>query len=288
VRIGAIEVLAVDDGRFWLDGGSMFGVVPQALWKKSNPPDEEGRIELALRCLLLRAEGRVLLVDTGIGDHWPAEEAARFRIDRGPGLLGALAQQGLGPDDVTDVILTHLHFDHAGGAVQKGPSGLVPTFKKARHHLQRRNFAHGQRPFARDKASYLARLITPLIGGVEWTLYDGPAQILPGLDVLPFEGHTPGQQLIRVRDPQQRTGWLLYGADIVPTSSHLSPPFVMGYDLQPDVTAKEKARLIHRAIEDHGILVFEHDPKIDAASVTRDEKGRPVVERVISLRAPTH
>lgn len=263
----------------------MFGVVPQVLWRKTNPPDEEGRIELALRCLLLRTRDRVILVDTGIGDHWEAEEAARFRIDRGGGLLSALQAHGVGPEGVTDVILTHLHFDHAGGAVRRGPSGLVPTFPKAVHHLQRRNWAHALRPTARDRASYRGPLIRPLIDGVALALHDGPTRLLPGLDLLPFEGHTPGQQLVRISDPTRSSGWLLYSADIVPTRSHVAPAFVMGYDLQPDVTAKEKARLIERAIQDGGVLVFEHDPEIDAAQVVRDERGRPRLGPAVSLSA---
>jgi glyoxylase-like metal-dependent hydrolase (beta-lactamase superfamily II) len=279
VRIGPSEVTPVLDGVFSLDGGAMFGIVPRAIWERGDPPDPENRIVLALRCLLVQVDGRTILVDTGIGDKWSARDVARYAIAReGQGLVGALNAHGISREDVTDVILTHLHFDHAGGVTRRGEGGALElTFPKARHFLQRRNLMHALHPTVRDRGSYLEENFALLARSKRLELLDGPAELAPGVEVVLFEGHTVGQQLVRIRDPlAPRRGWILYGADIIPTSSHLSSAFVMGYDLSPDVTAREKARALARAAEEGGIVVFEHDPRIAAAMITFDEKGRPM------------
>lgn len=278
---------AVLDGTFALDGGAMFGVVPRALWERSDRPDQENRITLALRCLLVRVDERVILVDTGIGEKWSAQDVQRFSIDRGRGLVGSLEAFGLAPEEITDVVLTHLHFDHAGGVTRKGTNGeLELTFPRARHHLQRRNLQHAMAATVRDRASYLAENFELLARSKLLVLADGPKEIAAGVEVLLFEGHTIGQQLVRVRSPRssgQVEPWLLYGADIIPTSSHLGAAFVMGYDLMPDVTAREKERVLKRASEENGMIAFEHDPKISAATVRFDARGRPSVRDAISL-----
>ncbi len=288
MQLGVCEVSSVLDGTFALDGGAMFGVVPRALWERGDPPDQENRITLALRCMLVRVDERAILVDTGIGDKWSPRELSRFAIERGNGLLGALEAFGLGREDITDVVLTHLHFDHAGGVTRKGTNGALElTFPRARHHLQRRNLKHALAATVRDRASYLPENFELLARSSQLVLLDGPQEIAAGVDVLLFEGHTYGQQLVRVRSPQRspesKTRWLLYGADIIPTSSHLGAAFVMGYDLMPDVTAREKERVLKRASEEDGAIVFEHDPKIAAATIRFDDRGRPSVRESLIL-----
>jgi glyoxylase-like metal-dependent hydrolase (beta-lactamase superfamily II) len=283
VRIGPAEVRTVMDGRFHLDGGAMFGIVPKAVWSTSDPPDADNRIALALRCLLVQVDDRVIVVDTGIGTKWSEPDVARFRIEHDDHeLVRSLASLGVAQEDVTDVILTHLHFDHSGGTTRFDQRGRIElTFPKAKHHLQRRNLMHALRPTARDLGSYLAENFDLLSKSAQLVLIDGPEEIAAGVDVILCEGHTVGQQLVRVRDPTPNGKWLLYATDIVPTSSHLSSAFVMGYDLMPDVTAREKAHIIERAEREGGLVVFEHDPDIAACTIQLDVKKRPIVKDAV-------
>ncbi len=285
MRIGSCELSFVSDGEFRLDGGAMFGIIPQPLWTKRAPPDDAGRIEMALRCLLLRVDDRIILVDTGMGDKWNEKEAARFGLDQSSrSMARALAAEGLTADDITDVLLTHLHFDHAGGATRLNEDGkLVLSYPKAKYWVQRRNWQHAQNPTARDQGSYRKENFAPLINSDQLVLLDGPSEIAPGVDTIIFEGHTVGQQLVRVRD-QESGQWLLYCADIIPSSAHLHAPWVMGYDLMPDVTAREKARIVGRAVDEGGWLAFEHDPKVAACKVRLDEKGRPEAYELVTDR----
>jgi glyoxylase-like metal-dependent hydrolase (beta-lactamase superfamily II) len=275
--IGPAQVRTILDGRFCLDGGAMFGIVPKAVWSKSDPPDPDNRIPLALRCLLIQVDERTIVVDTGIGTKWSEADAARYGIDHAEHeLLRSLEALGIGREDVTDVVLTHLHFDHSGGTTRQDARGeLELTFPKARHHLQRRNYAHATRPTSRDRGSYLAENFPR---ADQLALLDGPAEIAAGVDVILFEGHTVGQQLVRVRG---KDAWLLYAADIIPTSSHLGSAFVMGYDLMPDVTAREKERVVQRAAREGGLIVFEHDPDIAACTVQVDARGKPSVKDAV-------
>lgn len=279
MRFGPAEVRAVLDGTFLLDGGAMFGIIPKPVWAKSDVPDAENRILLSLRCLLVQVDERAIVVDTGIGTKWSDRDVERYGIDhRSAELLRSLESLGLGRDDVTDVVLTHLHFDHTGGTTRHAPDGSIElTFPRARHYLQRRNLGHALYPTVKDRGSYLGENFRALVDHGELVLLDGPAEIAAGVDVLIFEGHTVGQQLVRVRDPQPNGNWLLYAADIIPTSSHLASTFVMGYDLMPDVTAREKARIVERAVREGGLLVFEHDPRIAACTVKLDAAERPIM-----------
>lgn len=279
MELGPADVRAVSDGSFLLDGGAMFGIVPKPVWSRTDAADPENRIHLALRCLLIQVDGRRIVVDTGIGTSWSDADIARFGIDhRQTDLLRDLEAVGVGREDVTDVVLTHLHFDHSGGTCRRAASGALElTFPNALHWVQRRNLAHALRPTARDRGSYLPQGFAPLVGHPNLRLLDGPVEIAPGVDTLLCEGHTIAQQLVRVRDPRPGGRWLLYTADIIPSSSHLAAAYVMGYDLMPDVTAREKARIVEVAEREGGVLVFEHDPRMAACTVALDVRGRPVV-----------
>ncbi|MGV3525169.1 MAG: MBL fold metallo-hydrolase [Candidatus Sericytochromatia bacterium] len=271
MKIGPYEVFTLETGRFALDGGAMFGVVPKTLWNRAIPADDLNRIPLALRTLLLVGAGRVILVDTGIGDKFPARQQDMFAIDlTQSNLLTSLASHGLQPADITDVILTHLHFDHAGGATRRVGDKLVPTFPNARYWAQQRNWDWAQNPTDKDRASYLKENFDPLMQHGQLTLLQGQCEILPGVSAWLSDGHTMGQQLIRVHD---QTHSLIYCADIIPTSAHLGVPWVMGYDLQPLVTMDEKRRLLDQAAAEDWVIVFEHDPYMDACRVVAGEKG---------------
>jgi glyoxylase-like metal-dependent hydrolase (beta-lactamase superfamily II) len=259
MRLGPYEVVALEDGFFALDGGAMFGVVPRTIWQKAHPPDERNRIRLALRTLLVRGLGRTLLVDTGIGAKFPDKYRDIYGIDHAQGtLLDRLAQRGIAPADVTDVVVTHLHFDHAGGATTQDPDGrLHPTFPDARIFIQRANWDWASNPNDREKASYLRENFQPLAEAGRVTLLDGPCELYPGLSVLVSDGHTRGQQMVRV-DAGGRT--VLYPGDLIPTSSHLRTAWTMAYDIEPLRVMEEKKRLLAEAARDGWIVCFEHDP----------------------------
>ena len=281
MKLGEWEFRAVHDGRFKLDGGAMFGVVPKTFWQKQHPADEHNRIDLDLRCLLADGpDGRRVLVDTGMGERWDEKKAGIFGLARRPNqLVAELAELGVTRGSVTDVILTHLHFDHAGGAVREGDDGLEPTFPEARHWIQKRqwDWAHG--PSERDRASFRAEDFALLKDRGRLELVDGPGEIMPGVRVTPVSGHTPGQQMVEFHTG---AGVLVYCADLLPFLSQVHVPWIMGFDLNPLLTVTEKKQFLTRAVEDDYVLVFEHDPVHEAATV-RFEDGRFVPGDVFTL-----
>jgi glyoxylase-like metal-dependent hydrolase (beta-lactamase superfamily II) len=282
VRLGAYDVTTVAAEWLRLDGGAMFGVVPRPLWERTNPPDEKNRIQLAARVMLLRGEGRVAIVDAAIG----GKDTARFReiyaIDRSPGLEAGLEREGVLADDVTDVILTHLHFDHAGGATRRDGDRLVPTFPRAAVHVQRGNLRHAREPNERDRASYLADNVAPLEAAGVLREHDPDDEILPGVFARVVNGHTPGQQMIALEDPSRSGACAaVFPCDLVPMTSHLPIPYVMGYDLEPLVTMREKTRWLPLWAEQGSVVVFAHDPEVAAARIALGPRGAyQVAERV--------
>lgn len=278
LMIGPYRVSTLETGEFALDGGAMFGVIPKTLWSREHPADELNRIELALRTLLLVGDDRVILVDTGIGEKFAAKYAAMYGISFEKfSLKKALAAHGLGPDDVTDVILTHLHFDHAGGATRLENGEPVPTFAKATYWVQTRNWEWANAPSEKDRASYLPENFLPLQASGQLQLLEGEGEILPGISAWLSDGHTIGQQLIKISDGQTT---LIYCADIIPTASHLKLPYIMGYDLQPLLTLEEKRKVLQQAIAENWIVVFEHDPQLPACRVRQGAKGPEVAEKI--------
>lgn len=278
MRIGRYEVHAIQTGAFALDGGAMFGVVPRVLWERKIPADALHRIPMALRSLLFRGDGRVMLVDTGIGStKWSEREIARYAIDHSTHeLTRALAALGVAPEDVTDVLLTHLHFDHAGGATRLGTDGVLrPTFPKATYYLQRRNLAWAEHPTEKDQASYLARDFHPIAEAGQLALLDGPessgsALGIEGLTLFISDGHTEAQQLPILTDG---AATIAYGGDLIPTRAHVPIPWVMGYDIRPLQTMDEKRTLLTRAASEHWTLVYEHDPEVAATTVKATDTG---------------
>ena len=271
MKIGDYEITALETGRFALDGGAMFGVVPKVIWNKKNPADELNRIDLALRVLLLEGNGRRILIDTGIGHKLPDKYAKIYGIDHELySLEGALKSKGLTPDDISDVILTHLHFDHAGGATRFEGDAIVPSFKNAQYYIQQANLDWAQNPTEKDKASYLPENFEPLMASGQLKTIQGAGEILPFIHAWTTDGHTIGQQLILIKDDTQA---LLYAADIIPTATHLAVPYVMGYDLQPLLTIAEKKKILRQAVDQNWVIVFEHDPNMAACTVQDSPKG---------------
>lgn len=270
-RIGAWEVSAVTAERFRLDGGAMFGVVPRTLWSRSHAPDDRNRIRMVTRCLLARGEGRVVLVDTGLGAGWSDKERDIYAIENGErSILGAIARKGVTPGMVTDVVLTHLHFDHAGGAVARRGGRLEPSFPNARYHVQEAQLRWAQSPTERDRRSFRPDDFMPLVSDGRMVTADGPAEIAPGLFVEPTRGHTVGHQIVRFGEGR---GAVVHCGDLIPTASHVPVPWVMAYDLSPLVTMQEKRDLLARAADREWILVLEHDPDREAVLAGRQGDG---------------
>lgn len=280
LQLGPHRLDALEPGTFALDGGAMFGIVPKPLWEKKIPADALNRIPQALRCLLVRSHGRIVLVDTGIGDKWTDRERGIYKIDQSAKTLDSeLRRVGVTPDEITDVILTHLHFDHAGGATLRDGDTERPAFPNATYHVQRRNLAWAHHPSEKDKGSYRADNFQALERSGQLHLIEGETELFPGIRLIVSEGHTVGLQLVRVEDGDR---WLTYCADLIPTSAHLKPAWIMAYDLYPLTCIEEKKMLVAEAIADGGILMFEHDPRVQACTV-REEGGEVRVAEEVRL-----
>lgn len=277
LSLGDWTLHTLETGHLWLDGGAMFGSVPRPLWSRTNPPDEKNRIRLAMRCLLLEGRGQRVLVDDGIGRKYDAKFRDIFRVEEDLSLEGALAARGLVPADVTDVILTHLHFDHAGGSTRRDGDRVVPAFPAARYWVQRANLENARRPNARERASYLPENFEPLVEAGSLGTWDGACEPWPGIEVQPVHGHTRGQQVVRVHG-DGRAAWFV--TDLVPTAAHVRVPYVMGYDVAAIETMTEKKLLLGRAAAENAWVVLEHDP--DTAFARPEVQGDDFVwaERV--------
>lgn len=257
MRLGDWTAHTLEAGALWLDGGSMFGSVPKGLWSRSNPPDDRNRIRLAMRTLLLVGHGRRVLVDVGLGTKSDDRFRDLFRVEDEPSLERSLAGLQWTPADITDVVLTHLHFDHAGGATRRDGERLVPTFPAARYWVQRRNWDNAMAPNPRERASYLREHFVPLEEAGVVERVEGAAEPWPGVQLLTADGHTRGQQLVRVHGGGET---LYFVADLIPTAAHVRIPFVMGYDMAAIETMAEKRALLERAVAESAWICLEHDP----------------------------
>ncbi len=282
-RIGPYTLHTLETGRFRLDGGAMFGIVPKPLWARRLPPDERNRITLAMRCLLLESSDRLVLIDTGIGDTYDDRFADLFAIDHAHSdLHRSLAGAGFSAADVTDVILTHLHFDHAGGGTRRVGDRLVPAFPSARYHVQAAHWSWAMHPNPREKGSFLAEKLEPLAASGQLHLVEGPGPLLPGVEVMTVDGHTEAQQIVKIGAGEDV---LVFVADLLPTTHHLAPAWGMAYDVRPLVALEEKALLLEQALQGGWQLFFEHDPDVAVADLERTERGiravagRPLAER---------
>ncbi len=287
LNIGPYELIELPTGLFALDGGAMFGTVPKVLWEKTNPPDEKNRIPMEARALCLKSKDRIIVIDTGNGSDFVEKYgeklgpkfAEMYGADPEKGLIKALQKNGISPDQITDVILTHLHFDHAGGATRALNGKIVPTFPNAKYYVQNKNLQTARNPNIREKASYLAPNFEPLLEHNVLELLDGPVQnMFPSVDLLISNGHTQAQQIVRVSDSQ--TG-LFYCADVIATSSHVRSAWVMGYDLFPLLVIEEKQRLLKEAFEKGYYLYYEHDPYCAYSSVESDKGDYKASQRYL-------
>lgn len=267
MRLGRFEIYPLLDGHFRLDGGAMFGVVPRVLWEKTNPPDDRNRILLALGALLIKAHGKYVLIDTGIGNKGDEKFCDIYGVDRRPSLEESLAEIGLTPKEIRIVVNTHFHFDHAGGDTTRLKDGrIVPTFSKAEYYVQRDEWRFAMTSNERTRASYLLENYEVLSKLDRLNLLDGNAEILPGIRVIRTPGHTEHHQSVIVESEGNTACFL---GDLIPTSSHLPLPYIMGYDLFPLTTLETKRRLLEQAYEEGWVLVFQHDPRVRTGRLER-------------------
>lgn len=278
MRIGNYEIYPIETGHFALDGGAMFGIVPWVFWSKTNPPDERQRIELAARCWLIKGNGKTILVDDGNGTKWSDRLKDIYKLDTTTGdLISSLGKHRISPGDVTDVILTHLHFDHAGGSTVIVDGELVPTFPNARYYVQEKHWELSQQPTEKDRGSFMKDDFVPLMEHDVLEFVDGEFKIFPGIDLLVCNGHTTALQLPKISDGKTT---MLFCCDLVPTASHVPWPYVMAYDVRPLVTIEEKKRIFGRAYEEGWILFLEHDPTTEAITLKPVEKGFAVDQKL--------
>lgn len=276
-----MKIHVIETGLFKLDGGAMFGVVPKTMWQKLNPPDDNNLCTWAMRCLLVQTpDGRNVLIDTGMGDKQDEKFRSHFHPHGTDTLLHSLSAVGVSPDDITDVFLTHLHFDHAGGAVKRAENGeLLPTFQKAKYWCNQAHYDWAYTPNPREAASFLRENFEPLHqhGVIEFITPDANAQPVQGIGVRWCYGHTEALMAPEIHLPDGRK--VIFCADLLPSENHIGLPYVMAYDVRPLVTMTEKEALLTEAAEQGHILFFEHSPTAQCATVKRDERGRFVTEK---------
>ena len=275
-RINKWKIIPIQTGRFWLDGGAMMGTVPKVLWEKEHRPDGENRIELGLRVLLLDDGERRIIIETGLGNKFDKKFADMFSINQSPDpLYDALKKEGYSPDDITDVILTHLHFDHAGGATREVGEAISPSFPNATYIISRSNWDAAISPSPRDRASYLMENFQPLMDSGVVRLVDDNERIYDSVLCYNVNGHTSGQQLIIIGDKDET---ICFCSDLIPLRSHLRLPWIMGYDLNAELTLKEKKQFLDKAADNNWLLFFYHDPKYIAVKIKHGDRYYDISE----------
>jgi glyoxylase-like metal-dependent hydrolase (beta-lactamase superfamily II) len=276
MKIGNYDVKHVDTGRFKLDGGAMFGVIPKVLWERKSPADDKNRIGMAANLLLLQGEDRNILIDTGIGYKSSEKFTQIYAIDYSEhDLNSALKDLNVSPEDITDVILTHLHFDHVGGGTRINENDqVVPTFPNAEYYVQKAQLEWAKNPIEKDRASFLKENYLPLEESGQLVVLEKDGEIFPGIELLLVNGHTSAQQLILIHGEKN----LLFAADLFPRASHIPIPWVMGYDNEPLKTIQEKKQILERAVREKWMVFFEHDPDIRCVIIHKGAKDFEIEE----------
>ncbi len=277
MKLGAFDIDVVSDGTFRLDGGAMFGIVPKVAWEKSCPADDKNRILLGLNCLLVRTGAKTYLVDTGIGDKHDVKWAEMYDVRRPTPLLDRLRALGVSPETIDGVILSHLHFDHAGGATTRDRK---PAFPRATYYVQLGMWAEALEANPRTKGSYRPDDFVPLETQARVSLLKGDEEIAPGIRVKLTGGHVKHHQSIFIESGGSTA---VFWGDLVPTTHHLKPAWVMGYDLYPADVAAMKGPLLAQSAREGWLNIFEHDPAVPMATIHEDGRGGFRAEPLVSL-----
>lgn len=274
-----MNIFTIDTGYFKLDGGAMFGVVPKSLWNKINPADENNLCSWAMRCLLIEEGDRLILIDTGIGNKQDAKFFGHYHLHGTETLDASLAKHGFQRTDITDVFLTHLHFDHCGGAIERIGENLVPAFKNATYWSNERHWQWAVHPNDREKASFLKENILPIQESGQLQFVSVPnkkddrlaqASFNEHISIRFVNGHTDSMMLPQIKYKEKT---IVYMADLLPSAGHIPLPYVMAYDMFPLNTLQEKKSFLAEALEHEYLLYFEHDPQVECCTLQQTEKG---------------
>lgn len=270
-----MRLYAIETGNFKLDGGAMFGVVPKSLWSRTNPADQNNMIDIAARSLLIEDGDRLILIDTGMGNKQSDKFFSYYYLWGDHSIDKSLAQHGFHRDDITDVFMTHLHFDHCGGSVERYGEGYRPAFKNARFWTNKEHWDWAVKPNAREKASFLSENILPLEESGQLNYIATPdgdfaAESELGFGILFVDGHTEKQMIPHI---QYQGKTIVFTADLLPTAGHIPLPYVMGYDTRPLLTLDEKAKFLKSAVENNYYLFLEHDAHNEICTLRETEKG---------------
>ena len=276
-----MQLFSINTGFFKLDGGAMFGVVPKSIWNKVNPADENNLCSWALRCLLIQDGDRLILIDNGNGDKQDAKFFSHYHLHGEDTLDKSLAKYGFHRDDITDVILSHLHFDHCGGTIRRDGDRLVPNFKNATVWSNEEHWQWATHPNDREKASFLKENILPIQENGQLKFIPIPnrenplqqlaaAKFTDSISIRIADGHTRAMMLPQI---QYKDRTIVFMADLLPSQGHIPLPYVMGYDMFPMTTLGEKKTFLKEAVDNNYILFFEHDPKVECCTLQRTEKG---------------
>jgi glyoxylase-like metal-dependent hydrolase (beta-lactamase superfamily II) len=278
-----MNLYTINTGYFKLDGGAMFGVVPKSIWNKLNPADENNMCNWALRCLLIEDEGKLILVDTGMGDKQDAKFFGHYYLHGDDTMDKSLAKHGFSKDDITDVFLTHLHFDHCGGSIIRDGEKLVHAFKNATYWNNEQHWVWATKPNDREKASFLKENILPIQESGQLKFFDISSDtndhsklnvyntaISKNISFFTVSGHTDAMMLPKINYNGKT---IVYMADLLPSAAHIPLPYVMAYDMFPLTTLQEKKLFLTEAVENNYVLFFEHDPLIECCTLQQTEKG---------------
>lgn len=269
MKYGDFNLAIIRECTFKLDGGAMFGVVPKTLWNKLSPADELNRVSMDCNLLFIDTGKHKVLVETGMGERWDQRERERYELHTKVNYDNVVAELGLTNDQIDVVIISHLHFDHAGGAVRLQNDKLVPTFPNAKYYAQRGEWEFAYKANARAKASYRPDDYEPLMAAAQLKLIDGDTEIVPGVWARITGGHTSHHQVIAFESAGKKG---VFFADLMPTKSHVSPPWVMGYDHFPLESCDVKSKWLKQAAEENWLIVFDHEPAVPWGHVKVNEK----------------